>query len=510
MKKWIRRFGGLPLGKKLMLYAALFMGVFFGVCAVLLANLNNLSDEYSSLNGVYSQLNDGHESLREIHQLASDMIAYVSDERIAEFEVRMQAIKRYFAEMDVPLNSYTSFYLYGDLMNMLDTYAEKSADLIAYVRDRDYNFLSETYSRLNGIVENIIEVSNRLAAQLYGEAELIGARISRQIRLFNICIPVFALFMVIYCLELLHRMNRRFIDPINQLTCMAQHISEGNFPEKKLVFDEKSDFNILSETMYSMSTTIRENIEALNNRARIMQELNTQQIENLRIKSMYNQLELRRLQEQINPHFLFNCMTTLHHTAYIEGASQTCEICSTMANLLRYNFRQCDTDVTLAKELENLADFIYIQGIRFGNRIAVRTDIDSGLTQVKMPRMILQPIVENCYSHGLGDVSDGGSIRISTVRGADCVEVRVQDNGKGMSDVRIAEMNALFADRSTDISGHAHIGMLNVVKRLQGYYRRQDVIQIQNDGGLCVTIRLFTRKGEEKHGEQSLIGADCG
>lgn len=508
MKKWFLKLGGLPLGKKLMLYAALFLCVFFCICAVLLANLNNLSAEYSSINRVYSQLDDGHEALREVHQLVSDMISYMSDERIREFEARMQAIKGYFADIDLPLNSYESFYLYRDLTNMLEAYGEKSMDLIAFVRGRDYAQLSETYTRMSGIVDNIVEVSDRLTVQLYGEAEQISTRISRQILLFNICLPAFAVLMVLYCLVLLRQMNRRFIGPIYQLTGMAQHISEGKFPAKKLAFEEDSDFNILSETMYSMSTTIQENIEEINKRARIMQELNEQQIENLRIKSMYNQLELRRLQEQINPHFLFNCLTTLHHTAYIEGAPQTSEICSTMASLLRYNFRQCDTSVPLARELENLADFIYIQSIRFGSRVVIRTDIKPGLTEVEMPRMILQPIVENCYSHGLGDISSGGEIHISITQGEECVEVSVHDNGKGMSAERLAEMNALFADRSTDISSQAHIGMLNVVRRLQGYYRRQDVIRIENDNGLRVTIRLFTRKGDLNHGGQSAVGTD--
>lgn len=500
MKKWFRRLGTLPLGRRLMLYAALFLFVFFCICAVLLANLNNLSAEYSGINRVHSQMDEGNASMRELHQLVSDMISYMSDERIQEFEGRIQRLKLYFAELDVPMNSHETYYLYRDLMHMLDAYGEKGAVLIDCVRGRDYPQLSETYTRLSGIVDNFVEVSSRLTVQLYAEAEWISMRISRQILLFNICLPAFAVLMVIYCLVLLRQLNRRFIGPIYQLTGMAQHISEGNFPSKKLAFEEDSDFNILSETMYSMSTTIRENIEEINKRARIMQELNAQQIENLRIKSMYNQLELRRLQEQINPHFLFNCLTTLHHTAYIEGAPRTSEICSTMASLLRYNFRQCDTSVPLARELENLADFIYIQNIRFGNRITVSTDIEPGLAEVEMPRMILQPIVENCYSHGLGDVSSGGVICISIARGEDCVEVSVHDNGKGMSEQRLAEMQGLFEDRDTDISSHAHIGMLNVVKRLQGYYQRQDVIRIENDGGLRVTIRLFVKKGEENHG----------
>lgn len=502
MKKLFHKFDALPLGRKLMIYAALFLCVFFCICAVLLANLNNLSAEYSGINRVYAQLNEGNVYMREVHQMVSDMISYVSDERNLEFEGRMQTIKTYFSEIKMPVHNYESLYLRQDLMHMLEVYETKSMELVAYVRGRgrDYAQLSETYARLSGIVDNIVEVSDRLTVQLHGEAERIGEGISRQVLLFNICLPTFAVLMALYCLVLLRQMNKRFIWPIYQLTDMAQHISEGEFPKANPIFEQDSDFNILSKTMYDMSKTIQKNIEEVNERARVTQELNRQQIENLRIKSMYNSLELRRLQEQINPHFLFNCMTTLHHTAYIEGASQTCETCSVMASLLRYNFRQCDTNVTLARELENLADFIYIQDMRFGNRITVFTNIEPGLTEVEMPRMILQPIVENCYSHGLKDISSGGVIQISTVSGEDCVEVSVQDNGRGMSEQRLAEMKALFADQSVDISNHDHIGMLNVVKRLQGHYQRQDVIRIENNGGLQVTIRLFLKVGGENHG----------
>lgn len=510
MKKLMNSLRAFPMRRKLFCYGMLFILAFFIVCAVLLTNLNNVSSEYDSISTICDELKQGSISLQNTHQLLSGMIAYASEERIADFFQAFELVELHYCELSFPIRDYETYYIYHDILNMLDSYGSKSAQLVDDLIGRPQTSSSISFSRLNDIVDNIVTENERLIVRLYGQIGDLGDSISRQILLFNICLPVFSVFIVIYSIGLLAHLNHCFVNPIRRLTDIAKNISRGEYPREKLTFREDSEFNILSESMYSMSTTIRENIEEISNRAQIMQELNTQQIENLRIKSMYSQLELRRLQEQINPHFLFNCLSTLHHTAYLENAQKTCEICSAIASLLRYNFRQCDATVTLERELDNLANFIYLQDIRFGSRISVSTDIEPGLPVVHMPRMILQPIVENCYRHGLNNINEGGKIEISIRDRQEYAQVHICDNGVGMPQEKLDQLCELFEEEETDLSNHAHIGMLNVVRRLQGFYGRKDVIDLSNEIGLCVTIRLFYRRKVEPHGEEQFFRVDRG
>lgn len=494
MKKLFLRLRTLPLKRKLIYYAALLGLMFFAVIFVLLTNLHNVSVRLDQINALGVELSEANVCVRDTHQKLMSLITYAPEERIKALESDMSTLIQRFAQLDIPAHNYDTYYLLSDTRNMLETYRRHGEILIAAINVQDYADMGNVSARLDGIAENILLETSRLSATLNEQVSILAQRIARQLDLFKYCLPGFAICFVAYALLFFICMDRRFIDPIYQLAEMAQQISEGNYPDEKLRFDEEKDFNLLSDTMFNMSQTIQENIEEVSKRSRMVQELNERQIENLRIKTMYDQLELRRLQEQINPHFLFNCMSTLHHTAYLDGAERTCEICSVISDLLRYNFRQSDASVTLAGELRNVADYTYVQSVRFGNRISIQTDIEPGLSEIVMPRMVLQPIVENCYNHGLANRMSDGRIYISVMRGDNCVCVSIHDNGCGMPQEKLETLMMLFNDPDVNISDHKHVGMLNVVKRLQHYYQRQNVIELKNEDGLNVTLFLYLER----------------
>lgn len=491
MNKLFHKLKMFPKRSSLILYAALFCVIFFSVIAVLLTNLGNVSSQFGELNALCFEIKEGEARVNSAQQLLSGIVSYSDAESISRIDRELDSLQSYYTSLEVPLYDYETYYQFHSLLNMLGTYRENSEKLIEAIAQNNLTNAGNIYARTDSIAANMRTMSDRLSSRMQDHVGLLAQRISRQLRLFRICLPVFAVMILGYLLLMARRLDRRFIMPIYHLSDMAQKISEGDYPSVKTDFGDDSDFNRLSDTMFSMSRTIQDNIEELNNRARIAQELNAKTIENLEIKTMYNRLELRRLQEQINPHFLFNCMSTLHHTAYLEGAEQTCDICNTISCLLRYNFRQTDAVGTLAGELGNIADYTYIQSIRFGNRIILKTDIETDLPEVQMPRMILQPIVENCYNHGLVDKTSGGVITLNVKRCEGFVRVCIHDNGCGLKQDKIDALMEMFANDKLTISDHTHVGMLNVVKRLQRFYNRNDVIALTNDDGLCVTLYLY-------------------
>lgn len=494
MNRIFHKMKTIPKRSSLIIYAALVCFIFFSIIAVLLTNLSNVASQFSKLNTMCFEIKEGETRVNCTRQLLSGIVRYADAESIGRIDAELDSLQSYYASLEIPQYDYETYYQYQGLLNMLETYFKNSEKLIEAVVQNNLTNAGNIYARTDNIAVNICTMSARLSSRMQDHIGLLAQRISRQLWLFRICLPVFAVLILVYLLLVARRLDQRFITPICQLSDMAQKISEGDYPLIKSEFGEDSDFNILSETMFNMSQTIQDNIEELNNRARMAQELNAKTIENLEIKAMYNKLELRRLQEQINPHFLFNCMSTLHHTAYLEGAEQTCDICNSISCLMRYNFRQTDAIGTLASELSNIADYTYIQSIRFGDRIVLMTDIETNLPEVQMPRMILQPIVENCYNHGLVDVMSGGVIELTVKHCDGFIEVCIHDNGCGLEQEKINMLMEMFNNDKLTISDHTHVGMLNVVKRLQQFYNRSDVLSLANDNGLCVKLYLYLPK----------------
>lgn len=496
VKNLLHSIRSLPIRRKFILYVLLFGTMFFAVIFVLLTNLRNVSEPFHRINELCVELRENDARMQGVHQKLTALITYAPDDRIRELKDDMANMEQRYATLKIPSHDYESYYLLRDMQNVLMTYQQYGGMLMDALSEHSYAEMGNISARLDDMAEYISAISTQLTVKLNEQVGETAQRITKQLVLFRIFLPIFALYFILYTAIFFLRMDRRFIGPIHKLVGMAREISEGNYPDEKLHLDEENEFNLLADTMFDMSQTVRDSIEEMNKRARMAQELNEKQIENLRIKAMYNQLELRQLQEQINPHFLFNCMSTLHHTAYMEGAERTCDICTTISDLLRYNFRQGDASATLAGELRNLADYIYIQGVRFGNRIAIQTEIEPGLPEITMPRMVLQPIVENCYNHGLANCMSEGLIELRVTRGEACARVSIHDNGCGMPQEKIDELMRMFDDPNVNIGNHAHVGLLNVVKRLQGFYHRQDVVKLRNEDGMNVILNLFYQKGE--------------
>lgn len=187
------------------------------------------------------------------------------------------------------------------------------------------------------------------------------------------------------------------------------------------------------------------------------------------LESMLRATELKALQSQVNPHFLFNTLNTIARLALLEGASRTQEIVYALSDLLRNNLRDIDKPRTLEEEVKSITDYLTIQKVRFGDRIQAYIDVDPQLSETLIPALTLQPLVENAVIHGLEPRKDGGEVHISGQLDREQVVIIVSDSGVGMSPERI---NTIFrAEKRTVTKGQTTgLGILNVHKRIQHYF----------------------------------------
>ncbi|MBO1264052.1 PocR ligand-binding domain-containing protein [Proteiniclasticum sp. SCR006] len=175
--------------------------------------------------------------------------------------------------------------------------------------------------------------------------------------------------------------------------------------------------------------------------------------------------ELKVLKSQVNPHFLFNALNTISNLSIIEKADKTTEVIYFLSDMLRYTIRhEIENLVTIEQELDYVKKYLRIQQIRMGHKLDFSIDVDPSLLKLKMPFMILQPIVNNAIDHGIYSV-DNGIIRIySEDMGKDILLI-IEDNGVGMEEKKIEEILSGKYDSGENTSSNG-IGLLNSDKRL--------------------------------------------
>ena len=203
--------------------------------------------------------------------------------------------------------------------------------------------------------------------------------------------------------------------------------------------------------------------------------------------------QLRYLQAQINPHFLFNSLNAGAQLAMMEDAEQTSIFIEKMADFFRYNVRKNGGRALLEEELEAVDNYVYILNVRFAGDIHFEKMIDPCIENTELPSMILQPIVENAVNHGIRNVSWEGWIFLRVERMADCVMISVRDNGEGMTQERIAAVLSGKAGTGEEKKDSTGIGVDNVINRLELFFREKDLLTITSEGpgqGTEVRIRI--------------------
>lgn len=154
-------------------------------------------------------------------------------------------------------------------------------------------------------------------------------------------------------------------------------------------------------------------------------------IEKEMLEKKINDLEAKNMSLVVNPHFLFNTLNCIARIAYFENSHTTEELIYCLSDLLRYNLKQADQLHTISSEIDNIEKYLHIQKVRFKNRLEYEINIPDNIKPIRIPNMVIQPIVENAIIHGLTPKRDGGKISIYAEKAQDNVIISVADNGNG-------------------------------------------------------------------------------
>ena len=212
------------------------------------------------------------------------------------------------------------------------------------------------------------------------------------------------------------------------------------------------------------------------------------------------QAQYKALQNQINPHFLYNTLEAIRSEALIGGLESVAEMSESLAKFFRYTISNTDDFVTVADEIRNVRDYMRIQSYRFGDRMTLSLPImeNQEVLSLGIPKLILQPIVENAIIHGLEEKKEGGSIEISSSMSGTMVEIRIKDNGVGISPDDLIEMNRNLSSFSSSQRSHGGIAIYNVNNRLHLLFGGEAGLAYYSIKGIGTTamIRIPGKKHE--------------
>ena len=209
--------------------------------------------------------------------------------------------------------------------------------------------------------------------------------------------------------------------------------------------------------------------------------------------------ELKALQNQINPHFLYN---TLDSIIYMidKGENQKAEeMIVALSKFFRISISRGKAIIPLKDEIEHVRNYLLIQKIRFGDQFTYSINVDPSLYQYSCIKLILQPLVENAIEHGLNDNESGGQIEIIGTQNESHIILKIKDNGYGISEDKLEQIYKSFHDDSI----HQGVGLKNVYQRIKIYYGEEADIKIDSlfDEGTIISIYIPKKKAvknEEK------------
>ncbi|TXK76752.1 sensor histidine kinase [Paenibacillus sp. N3.4] len=258
--------------------------------------------------------------------------------------------------------------------------------------------------------------------------------------------------------------------PIKQLEAHMKQVEKGNF-DIRVVVEGTNEISKLSRTFNLMISKIK--------------ELMSQTVQDQEVKRIS---ELKALQAQIQPHFLYNTLDSIIWMAEMGKVDEVVIMTSALSKLLRSSISKGEELVPVAVELEHVYNYLKIQNIRYRNKFTYSIEVDEDILPCSILKIVLQPLIENAIYHGMKHLADRGHIRLTGRKRDGIIEIKIMDNGVGMSEEQV--MNLVLKVRQKE-AGQS-FGLYNVNHRIQLYFGEGYGLAFESEleEGTTVTLRI--------------------
>lgn len=282
----------------------------------------------------------------------------------------------------------------------------------------------------------------------------------------GVTLVLFLLFYRFSCYYL-----RNIVEPVHNMVKSMEQVEGGNLE----VHINPSGQTEIRTMVHSFNRMVRQ-------LDRLIRDNREQQEKKL-------EAEIRALQSQINPHFLVNSLNSIRFMAQVAKFEGIGRMAESLIKILSTSFRSSNGFCSVREELEVLDSFVYLMKIRYSDGFDVEYKIDQCCMDCRIPRLILQPVVENSIVHGFSElVEEIGRIEVAITLTDGCLFITVRDNGKGMEQW---EIHQLMSGGGIERADHKSIGITNVLSRLKLNYRDQCHLAMESKPGSYTLTRIM-------------------
>lgn len=473
------RWKDLSIQIKLMMAFAVTSFVVLASNIFLYSNINNMLDEIDQVYQSNSSISELSEALTGVQENLEKYLNDKSSETLEAYYDDEQELTSLINGLNDVVCDNEVLMMERNIQNMVIEYLEYTNNAISAKRGRNVELYRLEYEEANGryeiIIPYIAELNNRQFEINNANYEVLVD----YMQYFEILSMVILLGVSLGVILVVSALTQNITGPLRLLAKVANEVAEGNLEVEQVPVESKDEIGIVSNAFNQMVDSIGEYVQQLRENLETENEMKEKE---LIMQAHLKDAQLKYLQAQINPHFLFNTLNAGAQLAMLEGADKTCTFVENMADFFRYNVKKMNEDSSIEEELSVVDNYLYILNVRFGGEIHYRKDIDKRWLDLRVPSMVLQPIVENAVNYGIRNMSGRGLIELKVYEANAHICISIKDNGIGMSRELIEEV-LRGEERETDLASNSTgIGLGNVISRLQVYYSQEKVIEIQSDG----------------------------
>ncbi len=441
-------------------------------------------------------LNDLADNLSIIQNSMKDYLESKSTESLNDYYRAEQDYRNGLSSLDLR-NSGTEVYaLSENIINQSENYLKTAGETITAKRGRNVERYKATYEETVDMYSDLQSCIYALNNRQFKKNTSDYSTLLSSLRSMEMITILILVFIGIVNVVVVFLITKSMTLPLVDLSQAANEVAGGNFDVSIESTEGGDEISVVSKAFKQMVESIQRYIAEIKDS--VMRESMLKEHE-LVMENRMKEVQLRSLQAQINPHFLFNTLNAGEQLAMMEGADKTTEFIENMADFFRYNIKKIDTDATIAEEISLVDKYVYILNVRFTGEIHYSKEVDEEVTHVRVPSMILQPLVENAVNYGIRDIDWEGHIDLKVYKDGNDVLLSVKDNGVGMSRDKIERIlsGEAAGEVSADHAASNGIGLGNVIERLQIYTGRSDVMEIKSEGEnkgceFVIKVPMFT------------------
>ena len=453
------------------------------------AEINTMIDDISGIYASNTMLNELQISLTQVHHYLETFLDTRDTEAIEGYLRNQQEFSNRLEQLNGRLLDDDSMITQKNIRSISEKYIRTADRAVEAKRGRNvvkykeyYDDADRLFSYINSYIYSLNSRQLQCNSHNY-EALFTSLKYSETANLTILCMTSALVTLLVFLL------TRGITDPLQRLAEAAEQVANGSLVAEVSGPVTNDEVGIVTAAFNQMVVSLKDNMEQARQRIALESAMKEKQ---LLMEAHLKDTQLKYLRSQINPHFLFNTLNACAQLAMLEGADRTYTYVQNVADFYRYNVRKKDGVATLAEEIGLVNNYIYIINVRFSGEIHFIKEIEEGVTDVPMPAMILQPLVENSINHGLRDVEWEKKIWLSVYRENNRICVSVRDNGIGISPEQTQSI------LNNDLNGNGlqehttGVGLRNVIGRLRLFYNRDDVMEITSTGsGMGTEVAVF-------------------